>query len=102
MAVTSAERLKDLPHVPTMTELGIDINVSFWSGLLAPAGTPSVIVKKIQEEVARVLELPDVKKRISALAITPVSNTPEQFAAQMKDELAVYKKVVQTAKLNLD
>jgi len=93
MAVTSGERLKDLPNVPTMTELGIDINVSFWSGLLAPAGTPSAVVKKIQEEVARVLELPDVKKRISALAITPVSNTPEQFDKMIMQEINAWRLV---------
>jgi tripartite-type tricarboxylate transporter receptor subunit TctC len=93
MAVTSGERLKDLPNVPTMTELGVDINVSFWSGLLAPAGTPPVIVKRIQEEVARVLELPDVKKRISALAITPVSNTPEQFDKMITQEINAWRQV---------
>jgi tripartite-type tricarboxylate transporter receptor subunit TctC len=93
MAVTSAERLKDLPNVPTMTELGVDISVSFWSGLLAPAGTPPAIVKKIQEEVARVLELPDVKKRISSLAITPVSNTPEQFDKMITQEINAWRQV---------
>jgi tripartite-type tricarboxylate transporter receptor subunit TctC len=93
MAVTSAERLKDLPNVPTMTELGVDISVSFWSGLLAPAGTPPAIVKKIQEEVARVLDLPDVKKRISALAITPVSNTPEQFDKMITQEINAWRQV---------
>ena len=93
MAVTSGERLKDLPQVPTMTELGVDINVSFWSGLLAPAGTPAPIVKKIQEEVAKVLDLPDVKKRISGLAITPTSTTPEQFDKLINSEINAWRQV---------
>ncbi len=93
MAVTSGERLKDLPNVPTMTELGVDINVSFWSGLLAPAGTPAPIVKKIQEEVTKVLEMPDVKKRISVLAITPTSNTPEQFEKMIQSEIVAWRQV---------
>jgi tripartite-type tricarboxylate transporter receptor subunit TctC len=93
LAVSSGERLKELPNVPTMTELGIDINVSFWSGLLAPAGTPSAVVKKIQEEVARVLDLPDVKKRISSLAITPVSTTPEQFDKMITQEINAWRLV---------
>jgi tripartite-type tricarboxylate transporter receptor subunit TctC len=93
MAVTSGERLKDLPNVPTMSELGVDINVSFWSGLLAPAGTPAPIVKKLQEEVAKVLEMPDVKKRISGLAITPTSNTPEQFDKLINSEINTWRQV---------
>ncbi len=93
MAVTSGERLKDLPQVPTMTELGVDINVTFWSGLLAPAGTPAPIVKKIQEEVAKVLEMPDVKKRISGLAITPTSSTPEQLEKMINSEINIWRQV---------
>lgn len=93
MAVTSGERLKDLPTVPTMSELGVDINVSFWSGLLAPAGTPAAVVKKIQEDVARVLDMPDVKKRIQTLAITPTSTTPEQFDKMITQEINAWRQV---------
>ena len=93
LAVTSAERLKELPNIPTMSELGVDLKVAFWSGLLAPAGTPTPIIKKLQEEVARVLELPDVKKRITLLSITPTSSTAEEFAKLIATEIPLWKKV---------
>jgi tripartite-type tricarboxylate transporter receptor subunit TctC len=95
MAVTSGERLPEMPNLPTMKEVGIDLNVSFWSGLLAPAGTPTLIVKQLADEIAKVLALPDVVKRISALSITPKSSTPEEFAKLIASEIPVWKKVAQ-------
>jgi tripartite-type tricarboxylate transporter receptor subunit TctC len=93
MAVTSADRLPEMPSLPTMKEVGIDLNVNFWSGLLAPAGTPAPIVKQLSDEIAKVLALPDVAKRISALSITPKSSTPEEFARLIAAEIPVWKKV---------
>jgi len=93
LAVTSAERLKELPNIPTMSELGVDLKVAFWSGLLAPAGTPAPVIKRLQEEVARVLELPDVKKRITQLSITPMSSTSEEFAKMIAAEIPLWKRV---------
>src|SRR3990167_566257 len=95
LAVTSAERLKDFPNIPTMSELGVDLKVSFWSGLLAPAGTPAPIVKRLQEEMVRVIDMPDVKKRISALSVTPVSSTPEEFAKLIATEIPLWRQVAQ-------
>lgn len=95
LAVTSAERLKDMPGVPTLSELGVDLKVSFWSGLLAPAGTPAAIVKRLQEEIAKVAELPDVRKRMSDLAVTPASSTPEEFARLIATEIPLWTKVAQ-------
>jgi len=93
LAVTSDARLKELPNIPTFSELGVDLKVAFWSGLLAPAGTPTPIIKKLQVEVARVLELPDVKKRIMLLSITPTSSTSEEFARLIATEIPLWKKV---------
>jgi tripartite-type tricarboxylate transporter receptor subunit TctC len=95
MAVTSSERLAELPSIPTMKELGVDLNVSFWSGLLAPAGTPPAIVKQLQEEIAKVLAMPEVAKKIAALSITPVSSTSEEFAKLIASEIPLWKKVAQ-------
>jgi tripartite-type tricarboxylate transporter receptor subunit TctC len=67
--------------------------VSFWAGLLAPAGTPLEIVRRLQEEVARVMDLPEVKKRISALSVTPVSSTPEEFAKLIATEIPLWRQV---------
>ena len=95
LAVTSAERLREMPGVPTMTELGVDIRVAFWSGLLAPAGTPAPIIKRLQEEIARVIELPDVRKRITGLSITPATSSPEEFAKLIATEIPLWRQVAQ-------
>jgi tripartite-type tricarboxylate transporter receptor subunit TctC len=84
-----------MPGVPTMTELGVDIRVAFWSGLLAPAGTPAPIIKRLQEEIARVIELPDVRKRITGLSITPATSSPEEFAKLIATEIPLWRQVAQ-------
>lgn len=93
LAVTSGERLKDLPNLPTLSELGIDLKVSFWSGLLAPAGTPAPIIKRLQEEIVRVMEMPDVKKRFSAMSVVPTSSTSEEFSKIIASEISVWKQL---------
>ena len=93
LAVTAGERLKDLPHTPTLSELGVDLKVSFWSGLLAPAGTPAPVLKRLQEEVARVLKLPDIRQRISALSVTPVSSSSEDLVKLIATEIPLWKQV---------
>ena len=93
LAVTAGERLKDLPQTPTLSELGVDLKVSFWSGLLAPAGTPAPVLKRLQEEVARVLKLPDIQQRISALSVTPTSSSSEDFAKRIAMEIPLWKQV---------
>ncbi len=102
LAVTSAERLKSLPNVPTMAELGIDLTVNFWSGLLAPAGTPPEVVQRLATEIAKIGEMPDVKARISALAITPVTSTPEAFSQQITREIALWSKVANEKGIKAD
>ncbi|MES2189755.1 MAG: tripartite tricarboxylate transporter substrate binding protein [Pseudomonadota bacterium] len=93
LAVTSAERLKDMPNVPTLSELGVDLKVSFWSGLLAPAGTPAPVVRRLQEEIARVMAMPDVKARFAAMSVVPASSTPEEFAKVIATEIPLWKQL---------
>ena len=95
LAVTSAERLRELPNVPTMNELGVDLKVSFWSGLLAPAGTPAPIVKRLQEEIVRVMDMPDVKRRFNAMSVIPAASTPEEFAKLISAETALWRQAAQ-------
>ena len=99
LAVTSAERLKERPNTPTLSELGIDIQVAFWSGLMAPAGTPAAVLKRLQEEVVRVLNLPEVRQRISGMAITPGASTAEDFAKLLATEIPLWKQVAQDNKI---
>jgi tripartite-type tricarboxylate transporter receptor subunit TctC len=95
LAVTSAERLKDLPNVPTLAELGVDLKVSLWIGLLAPAGTPADIVKRLHEEMVRIVDMPDVRARIGAKASVPMTNTPEEFSRLIASEITLWRQVAQ-------
>lgn len=95
LAVTSAERLKDLPNVPTLTELGIDLRASLWIGLLAPAGTSADIVRRLHEEMVRIVDMPDVRARIGGKASTPMTNTPEEFARLIASEITLWRQVAQ-------
>jgi tripartite-type tricarboxylate transporter receptor subunit TctC len=102
IVVAAPQRLAQLPNVPTFKEVGLEaVNRMAYYGLLAPKGTPKAVVDKIAEAARKVLEDPSVKKRIEDTGSLIVGNTPEQFAAQMKAELQVYKDVVKKQKLTL-
>ena len=93
LAVTSPERLKDYPNVPTLAELGIDLKVSLWIGLLTPAGTPPEIIKRLNSELVKVVALPDVKNRISGMSLIPTTNSPEDFAKFVATDIPVWKQL---------
>jgi tripartite-type tricarboxylate transporter receptor subunit TctC len=102
-AVTSAQRTAIVPDVPTMAELGFKGHeASTITGALAPAGTPRHIVAKLQKEMARIMELPDVKARVHDMGFEIVNSTPQAFAAQIKEEVAKWGKVIKAAGLKVD
>jgi tripartite-type tricarboxylate transporter receptor subunit TctC len=103
VAVAAPQRLTSMPNVPTFKELGLEpVNRMAYYGIYGPKGLPKDIVDKVNAGVRKSLEDPAIRKRIEDTGSIVLGNTPEQFAAQMKDELAVYQKVVATAKLKLD
>ncbi|MGE0330974.1 MAG: tripartite tricarboxylate transporter substrate binding protein BugE [Ramlibacter sp.] len=103
MAVAAPNRLAVLPNVPTFKELGLEpVNRMAYYGILGPKGLPKDVVDKINAGVRKALEDPAVRKRIEDTGSIVVGNSPEQFAAQIKAEFEVYKKVVDSAKLKLD
>ena len=103
LAVAAPQRLASLPNVPTFKELGLEpVNRMAYYGIVGPKGLPREIVDKINAATRKALEDLAVRKRIEDTGSVVIGNSPEQFAAQMKDELAVYKKVVETAKLKLE
>ena len=103
VAVAAPQRLAALPDVPTFKELGLEpVNRMAYYGVLGPKGLPRDVVDKVNAAMRKVLEDPAVRKRIEDTGSVVLGNTPEQFAQQMKDELAVYRKVVETAKLKLE
>ncbi len=103
IVVAAPQRLKELPNVPTFKEVGLEpVNRMAYYGILGPKGLPKEVVDKINAGVRKALEDPAVRKRIEDTGSIVIGNTPEQFAAQIKAEFEVYKKVVDSAKLKLD
>jgi tripartite-type tricarboxylate transporter receptor subunit TctC len=103
IGVSSAGRSSSLPDVPTFAESGLPgFVVDSWVGVLAPARTPLPVIERLQREIAAVLADPAVKERYGVLGIEPVGNTPEQFAAQIREDLARWEKVVRQAGIKLE
>jgi tripartite-type tricarboxylate transporter receptor subunit TctC len=103
IVVAAPQRLAVLPNVPTFKEVGLDpVNRMAFYGLYGPKGMPKEIVDKINAGVRKALEDPSVRRRIEDTGSLIVANTPEQFAAQIKSEFEVYKRVVNEQKLSLD
>lgn len=103
IVVSAPQRLKELPDVPTFKEVGLEpVNRMAYYGILGPKGLPKEVVDKIADGVKKSVEDPAVRKRIEDTGSLIVANTPEQFAAQIKAEFAVYKDVVAKQKLKLD
>lgn len=103
IVVAAPQRLAALPNVPTFKEAGLEaVNRMAYYGVLAPKGTPRDVVDKVAAAVKKTLEDPGVRKRIEDTGSIIVANTPEQFAAQIKSELQVYKQVVAKQGLKLE
>ena len=103
IVVAAPQRLVQLPNVPTFKEVGLEpVNRMAYYGILAPKGTSKEVVDKVAAAVKKTLEDASVRKRIEDTGSLIVGNTPEQFAAQMKAELEVYKTVVAKQRLKLD
>ena len=103
IVVAAPQRLAVLPNVPTFKEVGLEpVNRMAYYGIYGPKGLPKDVVDRINAGVRKALEDPAVRKRIEDTGSLIIANTPEQFAAQMKAEYEVYKKVVDQQKLSLD
>lgn len=103
IVVAAPQRLSQLPNVPTFKELGLEpVNRMAFYGIYGPKGLPKEVVDKVNAAVRKALEDPVVKKRIEDTGSLIIANTPEQFTEQMRAEYAVYKRVVESAKLSLD
>lgn len=103
IVVAAPQRLAALPNIPTFKEVGLEpVNRMAYYGILGPKGLPKEVVDKVHAATRKALEDPAVRKRIEDTGSIIIGNTPEQFAAQMKAEFEVYKKVVDSAKLRLE
>ena len=103
IVVAAPQRLAALPNVPTFKEVGLEpVNRMAFYGIYGPKGLPPEVVTRIHDGVVKALQDPAVRKRIEDTGSLVVGNTPQQFAEQIRAELAVYKKVVESARLKLD
>lgn len=103
LAVTSAQRSAFVPDLPTVSEAGISgYDVTQWYGLFAPAQTPAAIIAKLNSDLIRILDLPDVKAQMAALSLEIMTGTPQQFAAFVKSELVKWAKVVKESNMRVD
>ena len=103
LGVASSRRTPILPEVPTIGESGLPgFEIGAWYGLLAPAATPRAIVEKIHADTVRILRQPDVQQRISAEAFEIPAETPEQFAAVIKAEIAKWAPIVRASGIRAD
>jgi tripartite-type tricarboxylate transporter receptor subunit TctC len=98
LAVTTEKRLPYLPEVPTIAEQGFPgYEISSWQGAFAPAGTPKDVVAKINGELVRLVNAPEVRERMAREGADPVGSTPDEFAERVKSEIAKWSKVSKDA-----
>ncbi|MBI3936971.1 MAG: tripartite tricarboxylate transporter substrate binding protein [Betaproteobacteria bacterium] len=103
LGATSAKRVAALPDVPTIAESGVPgFDVASWFGVFAPAGTPKPVVTRLNAEIVKILAVPELRRKLAAQGADPATNTPEQFAAYVKSELARWGKVVQATGARVD
>ncbi len=103
LAVTAAERLDDLPDVPTMDEQGYpDVHVQLWSGIFAPAKTPPAVIKTLETELQRIMQMPDVKERFKAMATRTVGSSAADFAKVIEAETHMWANVAKEANLKFE
>jgi len=103
LAVTTANRSRLVPDLPTMAEAGLPgFDISTWFGLLAPAGTPADVIAKWNADVAKILNAPEMRERLVAQGAEPAPTTPAEFAAFIKSELSKYARIVKASGAKVD
>ena len=103
LAVTTATRTPAAPELPTLVESGLkSLDVPSWYGALVPAKTPPAIVVQIQKDLAAIVNQPQVKSTLQSQGMYPVANRPDEFAAQIKRETAVWARVIREANIKAE
>jgi tripartite-type tricarboxylate transporter receptor subunit TctC len=102
LAISGTRRLTELPDVPTVAETLPGFDVSSWNGFFAPVGTPVPIIKRLNEQIGRIVLLPEIKDRLMTLGAEPMTATPEQFGTFVREEIAKWRNVVKTANIKTE
>ena len=100
LGVSTRSRAEVLPEVPTIAEQGLPAyDMTLWFGMWAPAGTPSAVVQKLNAQVNAIVQQPEVREQFAKLGIQPVPMKTDEFARFVRDEIAVYRRIVQQANI---
>jgi tripartite-type tricarboxylate transporter receptor subunit TctC len=103
LAVTGSKRSANVPELPTIAESGVPgYEVYEWNGLFAPAGTPPAVINRLQSEIAKIMQAPDVKEKLAALGAEAVANTPQEAAVFLKAEIEKWAMVVKRANIKAE
>ena len=102
LAVTTRERIPALPDVPSISQFYPDFEARSWIGLLAPAGTPAAIVSRLNTEVYRALQTPEMRTFFDAQAIQPGSGSPEQFGAFLRNETKKWGEIIRKQDIRVE
>jgi tripartite-type tricarboxylate transporter receptor subunit TctC len=102
LAVTSAQRSSELPNVPTLAESGVaGFEMSTWYGVFVTAGTPPDVVAKLQNELSRIIKLPDVQTKLKGLGGEPGNISPEEFSKLNRQEFERFGKLIKQANIKM-
>lgn len=100
LAVTSPQRISEMPEVPTVAEAGVPgYEWSFWYGLLASAKTPAPVVAQLNKDITGILRLPQVKKQLETMGVAVVASNPSDFQKLIEAEVAKYKRIAKAANI---
>ena len=103
LAMASLKRTTFAPDVPTLVESGLPgFEAGVWYGMMGPAALPPEIVARLHQELARIVRLPEVRERLAVEGVEPVDNTPAEFAAYLKTEMAKYAAVARKAQIRAE
>ncbi len=99
LAVTSVKRSAALPDVPSLTELGHDVVVTNWYGIVAPSATPKAVVQRLYDEVGRAMAAADVRDRLQATGLEPAAQAPGQFQRMIESEAKRWRQTIRDARI---
>jgi tripartite-type tricarboxylate transporter receptor subunit TctC len=102
LAVTSPKRLADFPDLPTMKEVGADVDAIIWTGVFAPKATPSAIVKKLESEFMKIARMPEVASRLKAIGVDAVGSSTDEFTKILQNDINRWGEVVTASNIKIE
>lgn len=103
IAVTSKKRASSLPDIPTVDESGVPgYELESWFGFMVPAGTPRPIVERLNTAIVQVIGMPDVRKSMLDVGLTPASSTPEEYANRIRADVEKFSRIVKASGIKVD